>query len=113
MARFLIDANLPYRFALWHGEDYLHVYDLGDNMPDAAIWQYAKQHNLIIVSKDADFSDWIMLDEPPPKVIHLRIGNMRLRDLFVFLQRVWPRLAELSATHKLVIVRETLFECIA
>ena len=41
MARFLIDANLPYRFALWHGEDYLHVYDLGDDMPDAAIWQYA------------------------------------------------------------------------
>ena len=32
MARFLIDANLPYRFALWQGEDYLHVYDLGDDM---------------------------------------------------------------------------------
>jgi predicted nuclease of predicted toxin-antitoxin system len=113
MARFLIDANLPYRFALWHGENYRHVYDLGYNMPDAAIWQYAKQHNLIIVSRDTDFSDWIMLDEPPPKVIHLRIGNMRLRDLFVFLQRVWPQLAGLSATHKLVIFRETLIECIA
>ena len=56
MARFLIDANLPYRFALWQGEDYLHVYDLGDDMPDAAIWQYAKEHDLIIVSKDAPFA---------------------------------------------------------
>ena len=113
MARFLIDANLPYRFALWHGEDYLHVYDLGDDMNDAAIWQYAKEHDLIIVSKDADFSDWIMLSEPPPRLIHLRIGNMRLRNLFVFLQRVWPQLTELSATHKLVIVHETVIECVA
>ncbi len=62
---------------------------------------------------DADFSDWIMLDEPPPKVIHLRIGNMRLRDLFVFLQRVWPQLSEFSATHKLVVVHETPIECVA
>lgn len=37
---------------------------------------------------------------------------MRLRDLFVFLQRVWTQLAELSTTHKLVIVHETLIECI-
>ena len=53
-----------------------------------------------------------MLSDPPPKVIHLRIGNIRLRDLFIFLQRVWPQLAKLSATHKLVIVHETVIECI-
>ena len=67
MARFLIDANLPYCFELWYGADFLHAYDLSDDMPDAAIWQYAKEHDLIIVSKDADFSDWIMLFDPPPK----------------------------------------------
>ncbi len=82
-------------------------------MPDAAIWQYAKEHGLIIVSKDTDFSDWVMLSDPPPKVIHLRIGNMRMRDLFAFLQRVWPQLAELSDAHKLVIVHENVIECVA
>lgn len=102
MEKFLIDANLPYRFALWQGADFCHVYDIGDDLPDTEIWQYAMENNLIIVSKDADFSDRIMLSNPPPKVIHLRIGNMRIRDLFVFLQRVWPQLLELSATHKLV-----------
>ena len=89
------------------------TFTMGDDMPDAKIWQYAKEHDLIIVSKDADVSDWIMLSQPPPKVIHLRIGNMRLRDLFVFLQRVWPQLTEHSATNKLVIVHETLIECIS
>ncbi|MFZ4538804.1 hypothetical protein [Propionivibrio sp.] len=54
-----------------------------------------------------------MLSQPPPRVIHLRIGNMRLRDLFVFLQRVWPQLTEHSAAHKLVIVHETIIEFIA
>ena len=111
--RFLIDANLPYRFALWHGEDFLHAFDLGDTLSDIEIWQYAKQHDLVIVSKDADFSDMIMLSDPPPRVIHLRIGNMRLRDLFGFLRRIWPQLAELSTSHKLIIVRDTLIETIA
>lgn len=82
-------------------------------MPDTAIWQYAKEHDLIIVSKDADFSDWIMLSDPPPQSDSSAHRNMRLCDLFVFLQRVWPQLAELSATHKLVIAHETVIECIA
>ncbi len=113
MPGFLIDANLPYRFSLWQVDDYAHVFDLGDELPDSAIWQYAKQRNLTIVTKDADFSDWIMLAEPPPNVIHLRIGNMRLRELFAFLHRVWPRVEALSAQNKLAIVRPTLIECIA
>lgn len=113
MARFLIDANLPYRFALWQGEDYIHVFDIGDDLPDDAIWLYAQPRNLTIVSKDADFSDRIMLVEPPPRVIHLRIGNMRMRDLFGFLRRAWPQIIVLSSNHKLVIVHETMIECIA
>ena len=112
MARYLIDANLPYRFSLWQGDAYVHVYDIGDDMPDSAIWHYAQENLLTIVTKDADFSDRIMLQEPPPRIIHLRIGNMRLRDLFAFLQNVWPRVEELSASNRLVIVRPTLIECV-
>jgi len=95
------------------GENFSHVFDIGDDLPDSAIWKYATQSDLIIVSKDADFSDRIMLSEPPPRVVHLRIGNMRMRDLFAFLHRVWPQVVELSASHKLNIVRESLIECIS
>jgi predicted nuclease of predicted toxin-antitoxin system len=41
-----------------------------------------------IVTKDADFYDRIILSEPPPRVIYLQIGNMRIRELFVFLNSV-------------------------
>ena len=83
MASFLIDANLPYYFELWRGDDFLHVFDLNDEWSDSEIWNYAKEHCLTIVTKDADFSDRIILNEPPPRVIHARIGNIRIRDFML------------------------------
>ncbi len=112
MRGFLIDANLPYRFQLWRGEGYEHVFDHDDTWSDTRIWDYARSNDLVIVTKDADFSDWIMLTQPPPRVIHLRIGNMKLQDLHQFLQRVWSRITELANTHKLVIVWEHQIECV-
>ena len=110
MAKYLIDANLPYRLSLWQGEDFQHVFDLDDSWPDGEIWHYAKEHSLTIVTKDADFSDWMLLSDPPPKVIHLRIGNMKMRDLFSFLHRHWHEIVELSETHKLVSVYQDEIE---
>ncbi len=51
MAGFLIDANLPYRFSLWSGDEYVHVKDLDDTWTDSQIWRYAEQHGLTIMSK--------------------------------------------------------------
>jgi len=45
------------------------VFDLGESWSDFEIWRYAQENDLVIVTKDADFSDWVMLSEPPPKVI--------------------------------------------
>jgi predicted nuclease of predicted toxin-antitoxin system len=41
MAKYLIDANLPYRFSSWYGSDYIHVFDLNDRWSDWEIWDYA------------------------------------------------------------------------
>jgi predicted nuclease of predicted toxin-antitoxin system len=60
MAEFLIDANLPYRFLIWQGNEYIHQFELGDEWPDIKIWNYAKARNLTIVTKDTDFSDRII-----------------------------------------------------
>lgn len=104
MAGFLIDANLPYRFALWQGSEYTHVFDLDDSWPDSEIWQYAKAEGLTIVTKDADFSTRAMVSQPPPRVIHLRIGNLRMRDFHKLLQQIWPQVLVLNATHRLLTV---------
>jgi predicted nuclease of predicted toxin-antitoxin system len=52
--KYLLDVNLPRYFSLWASDEYQHVVDINDELTDSEIWRYAKQQNLIIVSKDAD-----------------------------------------------------------
>ena len=71
-------------------------------MPDSEIWEYAKQGNLTIVTKDTDFSDKIMLSKPPPRVIHIRFGNMRMKEFYQHMLKSWPEIMQLSQECKLV-----------
>ena len=104
MCRFLVDVNLPYYFSLWDNSDYIHQSDIDESWSDKQIWDYAAANNLIIITKDSDFYHTILTTEPPPKVIHLRIGNMRIGQLHKFLNRVWPEVVMLIETCKLVTV---------
>ena len=72
MAKYLIDANLPYYFGLWNNPAFMHVSDLNDSWSDDLIWNYAHENDLIIITKDADFSVKVLCLGPPPKVIHLK-----------------------------------------
>ena len=80
MKRYLVDANLPYYFSVWQSEEYEHVIDIDPKMTDSAIWVYAKTHRLTIITKDADFSDRILLNDPPPRVIHIKFGNLKMKN---------------------------------
>jgi predicted nuclease of predicted toxin-antitoxin system len=102
MKGFLFDENLPINIQFSPTWPVEHVTDLGDSLSDTEIWEYAKTHDLVIVTKDADFSDRIITSSPPPRVIHLRFGNMRKRDFHAFLSRVWAKIETLIETHKLV-----------
>lgn len=112
MARYLIDLNLPYYFSLWRSEEYLHVRDLSDGWTDSQVWDYARQRDLTIITKDTDFSDRILLSAPPPRVIHIKIGNMRMRDFHQAIFRRWEAICELSRYNKLVQVFEDRIEAI-
>ena len=104
MPKFLIDVNLPYHFALWKGDDYIHQNDIDDEWTDSQIWRYATDNALTIVSKDTDFSTRVIFHQPPPKVIHIRLGNLRMRDFFVTIHSVWNEVLELNKEHKLITV---------
>jgi predicted nuclease of predicted toxin-antitoxin system len=43
-----------------------------------------------------------MLDLSPPKVVHLRFGNMRKKEFHSFLGNVWMEIEALVITHKLI-----------
>lgn len=46
-----------------------------DRASDIAVWNFAKDGNYIIITKDSDFNDLAILKGTPPKIIWLKIGN--------------------------------------
>jgi predicted nuclease of predicted toxin-antitoxin system len=48
---------------------------------DRVVWDYARERDYIIVSKDADFSEISLLLGFPPKVIWIRRGNCSTGDI--------------------------------
>lgn len=77
--RLLFDENLSPRLPNRLSDLFpnsLHVRDVGmKSAIDPIIWDYAKDNNLMIVSKDADMHDLSLVLGNPPKVIWLRLGN--------------------------------------
>ena len=77
--RLLFDENLSPRLVGLLAEAYpdsVHVDQAGmHGRPDADVWAYARDNNLVLVSKDNDFRQMSFLHGAPPKVIWLRIGN--------------------------------------
>jgi predicted nuclease of predicted toxin-antitoxin system len=62
-----------------HFDECFHVDSIGLNVPpkDSEIWDFARKNNLVIVTNDEDFIDFINVRGFPPKIILLRIGNQR------------------------------------
>jgi len=102
MTRYLIDANLPSKLAVWRGSEFAYVNSINDEWSDAEVWEHARENDLVIVTKDADFSHRIIVSQPPPRIIHIKVGNLRLGEFERFIDTAWPALIELSETHKLV-----------
>lgn len=102
MAKYLIDVNLPYYFHLWKGEDYVHQRDIDDAWPDAEVWKYARRAQLTVITKDADYSARVLLQGPPPRIIHIRFGNLRMKEFHQVITSVWPEVCALSERCRLV-----------
>ena len=77
--KLLVDENLSPRLVAAISDLYpgsRHVEDCGlISASDDDIWALARAHPFAILTKDSDFSDHGQLEDNPPKVIWLRIGN--------------------------------------
>ena len=84
----LFDGNLPARAVVILSEDFpgaVHVSEVDLlEASDEAIWEEALRRGLAILSKDDDFVARAVLRGHPPKIVVLRIGNMRTRELITF-----------------------------
>lgn len=70
-----LSPKLPWLLAsLFPGS--VHVRECGlKGFPDEDIWEFARDNEFTIVSKDSDFHQRSLLYGHPPKLVWLRIGN--------------------------------------
>jgi predicted nuclease of predicted toxin-antitoxin system len=98
--KLLFDQNISPRLVekLAHlFPDSVHVYLIGlDHELDRIIWEYARDNDFIIVTKDADFSEISLLEGFPPKVIWIRRGNCSTNEIEIMLRRHYGLIESLS-----------------
>jgi predicted nuclease of predicted toxin-antitoxin system len=94
---FIVDENLPPYLALWlkeKGQTATHGdYESLGSSPDSRIWKWASERNAIVISKDEDFHNRIVVGRPP-RLIWIRWGNVRKRPLVDKLELLWPDILE-------------------
>ncbi len=77
--KLLFDENLSFRLPHRLADIFpnsIHVRDVNlKAADDPMVWDYAKNNDLMIVSKDVDMHDLSLVFGNPPKVIWLRLGN--------------------------------------
>jgi predicted nuclease of predicted toxin-antitoxin system len=61
-----------------------------DRAEDVDIWQFARDEGYLIVTKDSDFNDVVMLRGVPPKIIWIRVGNCTTATVETIIRRNYP-----------------------
>ena len=84
--KFLVDAQLPKRLALLLkdlGYDVIHTLDLPDKnaTSDVEINNISIAEKPIVISKDRDFFDSILLNNKPFKLLFVTTGNINNNQL--------------------------------
>lgn len=91
--KFLVDVQLPGTLARWlHGRDCDAIHalerDLGQ-ADDRTLWNLAVDEERILISKDEDFFILATRPKDSGRLLWLRIGNCRTRDLLTLLNQRW------------------------
>lgn len=111
--KFLVDAQLPRRFANWlneAGHDALHTLDLPkkNRTSDNDLVARAMREGRIVVSKDADFVQSYLVNGEPPLLL-ISTGNISNAELAKILRANLSRIEIAFASSRFVeITREAL-----
>ncbi len=108
--RFLIDAQLPPALAKAlrdEGHEAEHLEDVGlRHAKDPAIWEYARLHHRILITKDEDFVERYRRQTDGPALLWLRLGNASRRALLAWFMPLLPQLLRrLEAGDRFIEVR--------
>lgn len=101
MYNFFIDTQTAPRLARYlksKGYESIHAMNYkegGHLMKDKEIMEVAINEDWIIITKDSDFLDNFYLNGSPPKIIHLKIGNITNNELLHLFEKNFENLIKL------------------
>lgn len=104
---FLLDANIPPSLSEdIIGHEVIHVssFPEGTSTSDGVINEYSANNNCILITKDTDFYDSFMVSKKPPKLILVKLGNQRLRDLRNYFRKNLNLIEQLIKQHSMIIL---------
>ena len=107
--KLLLDENISWRLVVKlksYYEEVLHISFSGLPKPigDTQIWEYAKEHDYIIITNDSDFINLAGTQGFPPKVVLLLTGNQSSSYLYSLLIDKQIEIEALNATNDYGIV---------
>lgn len=89
--KYLFDQNISHRILSMLPAAYQYSSSVKKekliDYSDYQIWDFARENEFIIVTQDADFNDLAMLNGFPPKVIWIRVGNLKTIQIYHLLIR--------------------------
>jgi len=103
---FLIDAHLPRKVAKLFGglgHKAIHTKDLpkGNASSDQEILGQIGP-DWIVISKDDDFYHSFLVKREPSKLILVKVGNMRLKEVILFFEKNATTIVDLLGQHDLI-----------
>lgn len=89
---FLLDANIPPSLKDdISGHEVIHVLSFpdGNSTKDKLISDFSFENNCVLITKDSDFYNSFVISKKPPKLILVKLGNIRLRELRKYFRVNW------------------------
>ena len=105
--KFLLDAHLPKKlsvFLSWKGYDSIHTLDLPNKnaTKDSEINQISLDEQRVVISKDLDFIESLLISNKPYKLIYIATGNITNKRLLEIFSQNIEKIVEYATEHRLI-----------
>src|ERR1700743_3090250 len=105
--KLILDAHLPASLAQYFpGHDVMHTSTLleGNSTDDRIINQISILEDRALITKDSDFYYSYVATRKPKKLVLVKLGNMRLKELKAYFERNAGQLIKLLEEHSFLIL---------
>ncbi|CAA6818949.1 MAG: Unknown protein [uncultured Sulfurovum sp.] len=105
--KFIVDAHLPKKLSLlleWKGHDSIHTLDMPSKnaTKDREINQLSLDEKRVLITKDLDFIESLLISNKPYKLIYIATGNISNKKLLEIFSKNIEKVIETLVENRLI-----------